>query len=149
MYLIPGNYRDESNKSWDGRPMKSSKTENVVKEFEPLKKLIQVTQDDRVINDKVIKMLQMDLFHRRAVLNNRLEHLQHHNAPENLLSALSCLFDDKVAEKVPSLINKDQIVKKGPQSLQPGYNDKLSIINDQCCRIEYLQSSRAKGCHSG
>jgi hypothetical protein len=89
--------------------LKLSKTEDTDKEFEPLEKLIQVVRDDPVINVKVIKMLQMDSYQRRAVLNNWLEQLQHRNAPENLLSALSCLFDNKVAEKVLALINEHKI----------------------------------------
>lgn len=109
MYLIPSNHRDESDKSWNGRPLKSSKIEDIDREFEPLKKLIQVMRDDSVINEKVIKMLQMDSFRRRSVLNNWLERLRRQNAPENLLSALSCLFDDKVAEKVLTLIDDHKI----------------------------------------
>ena len=109
MYLIPGNYRDESDKSWNGGSLKVSNTEDIDKEFEPLKKLIQVMLDDPVINEKVIKMLQMDSYQRRTVLNNWLERLRRQNAPQNLLSALSCLFYDKVAEKVLALIDDHKI----------------------------------------
>jgi len=89
--------------------LKSSKTEDIDREFEPLKKLIQVMRDDPVINVKVIKMLQLDPYQRRTVLNNWLEQLRRRNASGNLLNALSCLFDDKVAEKVLTLINNHQI----------------------------------------
>ena len=109
MYLIPSNHRDESDKSWNGRPMKLSKTEDIDKEFEPLKKLIQVIRDDPVINEKVIKMLQMDSYQRRAVLNNWLEQLRRNNAPQKLMQSLSCFFDDSIAEKVRILISVHQI----------------------------------------
>lgn len=89
--------------------MKVPKTEDIDKEFEPIKKLIQVMRDDPVINEKVIKMLQMDSYQRRSVLNNWLEQLRRRNASGNLLNALSCLFDDKVAEKVLVLINDHKI----------------------------------------
>ena len=109
MYSVLNSHRDESDKSWNGRPMKSSKIEDIDREFEPLKKLIQVMRDDSVINEKVIKMLQMDSFKRRSVLNNWLEQLQRCNASGNLLNAFSCLFDDKVAEKVLALIDEHKI----------------------------------------
>jgi hypothetical protein len=89
--------------------LKSSKTKNVNNQFESLGRLIQVMRDDSVINEKVIQMLQMDSYQRRTVLNNWLERLRRQNAPGNLLSALSCLFDDKVAEKVLAIINDHKI----------------------------------------
>ena len=85
--------------------MKSLKPENINEEFGPLKKLIQVMRDDSYINEKVITMLKLDSYQRRIVLNNWLEKLRQQNAPENLKQALSCLFDDKVAEKVLTVIN--------------------------------------------
>jgi hypothetical protein len=78
-------------------------------QYESLSRLIQVMRDDGVINEKVITMLQLDSYQRRSVLNNWLEQLQMQNAPQNLLSALSCLFDDKVAEQVLTLIDNRKI----------------------------------------
>jgi hypothetical protein len=89
--------------------LKSSDTKNIDNQFEPFIKLIQVMRDDSVINKKVIKILQLDPYQRRSVLNNWLERLRRQNAPEKLLSALSCLFDDKVAEQVLSLIDDHEI----------------------------------------
>lgn len=89
--------------------MKSSKAEKTENEFEPFIKLIQVMRDDPLINEKVIKMLKQNSYQRRIILNNWLEQLRRQNAPENLIQALSCLFDDIVAEKVLTLINKRQI----------------------------------------
>jgi hypothetical protein len=57
-------------------------------------------------------MLQLDSYQRRSVLNNWFERLRRQKAPENFLSALSCLFDDKVAEEVLTLINKRMIKRK-------------------------------------
>jgi len=66
---------------------------------------MEVMKKDPLINDKVIQMLKMASFQRRSVLNSWLEQLRNRNASENLLSALSCLFDDKIAEEVLTLIS--------------------------------------------
>ncbi len=79
------------------------------KNFEPFKRLMQVMQNDPVLHERVIQMLKLDSYQRRALLNNWLEQLRTRNASERLLSALSCLFDDKIAEKVLTLINNRQI----------------------------------------
>ena len=89
--------------------MKPSVAKNNNNQFESLGRLIQIMRDDEIINKKVIEMLQRDSYQRRAVLNNWLEKLQRQNAPQNLLSALTCLFDDKIAEKVLALINDRKI----------------------------------------
>ncbi len=89
--------------------MKSSKPEKTENEFEPVIKLIQVMRDDPLLNEKVIKMLKQNSYQRRIILNNLLEQLRRQNAPEYLIQALSCLFDDIVAEKVLTLINNRQI----------------------------------------
>jgi len=80
-------------------------SKNNDKEFGPFKKLIQIMMDDPLINEKIIKLLRMDSFHRRAVLNSWLEQLRTRKASEDLLQALSSLFDDKTAEHVLALIN--------------------------------------------
>jgi hypothetical protein len=73
--------------------------------FEALIKLIQVIQKDPAINKKVIKMLKLDPYQRRFVLNKWLEQLRVRHASQHLLSALPYLFDDKIAEEVLKLIN--------------------------------------------
>ena len=85
--------------------MKTTKSENSNINFASFKKLVQVMQDDPLINEKVITILKLDSFQRRNVLNNWLEQLRTRKAPENLLNALSYLFDDSIAEEVVKLIN--------------------------------------------
>jgi len=68
-----------------------------------------VMQNDPVIHDKVIEMLKLDSYQRRSVLNSWLEQLRIHKASESLLSALSTLFDDKIAKEVLALINDRKI----------------------------------------
>jgi hypothetical protein len=91
------------------RPWQPPKMKNKNNQFEPLAKLVQIMQDDEVINKKVITVLQMDSYQRRLVLNNWLEKLRKQNASQKLLTALSCLFDDKVAEQVLTLIDNRKI----------------------------------------
>ena len=79
--------------------------EDFDKGLDPFIKLMQVMQKDPLINEKVIQMLKLDSYQRRLVLNNWMEQLRIRHASENLLSALSCLFDDKIADKVLTIIN--------------------------------------------
>ena len=72
---------------------------------DPFIRLINVIQNDSIINNRIKKMLELDSFHRRTVLNRWLEQLNRKNASENLRRTLSCLFDDSVAKKVLALIN--------------------------------------------
>jgi len=81
-----------------------------------LKKLVLVIRDDPLINEKVIQLLQLDSFQRRSVLNIWLEQLRVRHASENLLSALSSLFDDTIAEKVLTLINEVEFKRKVKKS---------------------------------
>ena len=76
---------------------------------ESLIRLIQVMRGDLDINKKVIEMLKLNSYQRRSVLNNWLERLRIENAPQNLLSALSSLFDDDVARQTLELINRSKI----------------------------------------
>ena len=71
---------------------------------------------DPVINAEVMKILKLDPYQRRFVLNNWLEQLRFRNASENLLSALSSLFDDTIAEKVLTLINEVEFKRKVKKS---------------------------------
>jgi hypothetical protein len=71
--------------------------------------LMQTAMEDPLIKNRIIEVLQLSSFERRTILNNWLEQLQRRNASESLLSALSCLFDDKIAEAVLVLINDHKI----------------------------------------
>jgi hypothetical protein len=77
-------------------------------DFSDIKQLIQVMQKDPVVHERVLHMLRLDSYNRRMLLNNWLEQLRTHNASEHLLSALACLFDDKIAAKFLALIDNDK-----------------------------------------
>jgi len=89
--------------------LNSSKLVDPNNSIEPLKKLIHVMRNDPIIYSEVIKILNLDSYQRRSVLNNWLEQLRRRRASENLLSALCYLFDDKIAREVLVLINKRKI----------------------------------------
>jgi len=67
---------------------------------------MQVIQKDPLINEKVNQLLKLESYQRRYNLNIWLEQLRMRQASENLLKALSYLFDDKIAKEVLTLINK-------------------------------------------
>jgi hypothetical protein len=75
-------------------------------DLEPFEKLLQAMRSDPLINKKVIVLLKMGSYPRRLVLSSWLEKLGHQNAPKKLTQALSCLFDNEIAEKTLNLINK-------------------------------------------
>ena len=72
---------------------------------EEINLLIQITHDDPIIKKKILELLQLNSFERRAVLNVWLEQLRRGNASENMLYVLEILFDDNVAKKVLTVIN--------------------------------------------
>ena len=87
------------------KTIKSSTLQNETNEIESISKLIRVMRNDPLINKKVIEILKMKSYQRRSVLNNWLEQLRLQNAPEHLKQALSCLFDDRNAHDILTLIN--------------------------------------------
>ena len=72
--------------------------------MDPFMRLITVIQHDSIINNRIKKMLDLDPFDRRTVLNRWLEQLHRKNASEHLRQSLSCLFDDKIAAKISEFI---------------------------------------------
>jgi hypothetical protein len=71
--------------------------------------LLQVIKEDKEINTRVIQLLKSNSFTRRLLLNKWLEQLRRRQAPEKLIQALSCLFDDRIAEKVAVLLDRHHI----------------------------------------
>ena len=70
--------------------------------------LMQAIRKDPVINKKAISILKMESYPRHIVLSNWLEQLRRNNAPLILTQSLACLFDDIIAERVLTLIEKSQ-----------------------------------------
>ena len=74
-----------------------------------LASLLQIIKADKEIKGRVIQLLKSTSFTRRLLLNKWLEQLRRRQAPEKLMQALSCLFDDNIAKNVLSLINNHQM----------------------------------------
>jgi hypothetical protein len=70
--------------------------------------LVQAVLEDPVIKQRILKMLKLNSFERRSVLNIWLEQLRLRNASEELLYVLSNLFDDAIAQKTLSMIDKSK-----------------------------------------
>jgi hypothetical protein len=87
----------------------TEKVKNCDYDFESMVKLLRAFRDDTVIKKKVINILKMDSYSRRFVINNWLEQLRRNKAPQALLTALSYLFDDNVAEEILILIRNRKI----------------------------------------
>ena len=77
-------------------------------EFEQFAQLLFAVMEDPVIHDKILKTLKMDSFKRRFVLNNWLEQLRLQKAPAKLRRLLAYLFDDAIAEKTISLLDRQE-----------------------------------------
>lgn len=73
--------------------------------------LVQTALEDPVIKQRILELLQLNLFERRSALNIWLEQLRLRDASEELLYVFSCLFDDTIAQKTLSLIKKSKQAK--------------------------------------
>jgi hypothetical protein len=71
--------------------------------------LLQVIKADKEIKARVIQLLKLDPFERWLLLNKWLEQLRRKQASDNLMQALSCLFDDGIAEKVVVFLDSHHI----------------------------------------
>ena len=76
---------------------------------ESLVRLVEIMLKDSRINREVTRMLNLDGYHRRIVLNEWLEGLRKKNAPPDLMRALGCLFDEEIARDLLALLRRYRI----------------------------------------
>ena len=95
-------------KSIPGNSLQSLDTRKMDNSLESFSTLIQIMRTDEDINEKVMAVLRLDSYKRRAILNNWLEQLRIQKAPQNLINAVSAFFNDTIAEQVLQFINKHQ-----------------------------------------
>ena len=69
------------------------------------KNLIETALADPFIKKRILEVLKLNSFKRRAVLNIWLEQLHQQNAPKKLTDTLFYLFDDIIAQETLKLIN--------------------------------------------
>ena len=81
-----------------------SKKKKIIGENEPLVTLIRVAQEDVEIKRHLLAILSQNKFNRESILNSYLEELRLKQAPQEFISAIACLLDDDVAEKVLEIL---------------------------------------------
>ena len=81
-----------------------SKKKKFIGENEPLVTLIRVAQEDVEIKRHLLSILSQNKFNRESILNSYLEELRLKQAPQEFISAIACLLDDDVAEKVLEIL---------------------------------------------
>ncbi|UCG64396.1 MAG: hypothetical protein JSW12_17455 [Deltaproteobacteria bacterium] len=99
----------------EGIPKPSRKDTRLVGENKAFVNLIRVAQEDPKIRAKLLKILSLDKFHRESLLNTSLEEMQLKGAPKELVSAISALLDDAVAQRVLEILGggKSNMKTKG------------------------------------
>ncbi len=80
------------------------KKKKLIGENEPLVTLIRVAQEDVEIKRHLLAILSQNKFNRESILNSYLEELRLKKAPQEFISAIACLLDDDVAEKVLGIL---------------------------------------------
>jgi len=68
--------------------------------------LVKVLKEDYKIRSKIEPILSLDKFNRKSALNTWLEQLKFQQAPEKIISLLSCLIDDDIAKKLLFVIKE-------------------------------------------
>jgi hypothetical protein len=82
------------------------KKENQNNESIYINHLLSTVLDDPPIRKKFIKMLQLPPIERRIILNNWIKTYWLKNTGPEIIQALACLFDDKLAAETLNLLNK-------------------------------------------
>ena len=64
------------------------------------------TLEDPLVRKRLIELLQLQPFERRMILNNWIEMYWLKNTGPEIIQALACLYDDKLAAEVLTLISR-------------------------------------------
>lgn len=68
--------------------------------------LIQVAKETPDIRDTLLSILQKDEFQRSSMINTLMEEMRYKGAPGVLITAISSLLDDRVAQKALELLKE-------------------------------------------
>lgn len=66
--------------------------------------LVQVAKEDPVVRRKLLDILNHPPVHRQAVLRFYIEEMNQRGAPASFVSAVACLLQDAVAERVLEML---------------------------------------------
>jgi hypothetical protein len=69
-------------------------------------RLVRVAEDDQNVRETLMTLLQLNNFQRKSALGSLLETMKLQGAPVDLIGALVCLRDDKVAEKLYEYLSR-------------------------------------------
>jgi hypothetical protein len=64
------------------------------------------TLEDPFVRNRLIELLQLQPFERRMILNNWIEIYWLKNTGPEIIQALACLYDDKLAAETLKLISR-------------------------------------------
>lgn len=73
---------------------------------EPFITLIQVAKETPDIKNTLLSILQEEEFHRSSMINTLMEEMRYKGAPDVLITAISSLLDDRVAQKALELLKE-------------------------------------------
>jgi hypothetical protein len=85
----------------------SVKIENQTIEAIYVDQLLNTVLEDPLIRKRFIEILQLSSIERRMILNNWIETYWLKNTGPEIIKALACLFDDKLAAKMLKLIKTE------------------------------------------
>ena len=77
-----------------------------VGEIESFITMLLVACEDETVRERLEKLLSLPDLKRRAEINSWIRDLMIAQAPNNLIVALACLVDDRIAEKAYEVIYK-------------------------------------------
>ncbi len=87
---------------------RSTRTPKTVGEVDGFITMLLAACENKVVYDRLEALLILPDLRRKAELNALITDLMIRKAPRDLITALACLTDDKVAEKAYEVIHKCQ-----------------------------------------
>lgn len=72
--------------------------------YEKLISLVQLAMEDQKVFDQLSYILSLETFHRKSAINSLIDTMNMNNAPEEIVSVMSCLLDDQIAEQTKKIL---------------------------------------------
>ena len=90
--------------------MSMSEKKEAAGENENFVALIQAAMEDSEMRKQILAIVQLDSFNRVSLIGTYVSSLQFKGAPPEIIEALNCLNDDKIAEKTREILSNDSLV---------------------------------------
>jgi hypothetical protein len=91
---------------------------NQTKEDQYIDHLLQTVLEEPLIRKRFIEMLILPPFERRIILNTWIEKYWLKNTGPEIIQALACLFDNKVAEQTLKLIKNGNLTSYSSSEME-------------------------------